>query len=431
MSLQHTYQNILGFFNFQDIYLDQINKANNGYKFVEIGSLLGKSSAFMGVEIKNSGKKIQFDCVDFWDVRGVKELEKPGDQTGLCYSVDGDDILFVKFNENMKLANIDDIINTHRMSSIDASKLYEDESLDFVFIDASHEYIDVKADLEHWFQKVKWGRTIAGHDYDWAGVKQAVDEFFGAENITASGTSWIYHKPKYKYSIIISYRDREEHLQTLLPVLQDRFKRVKYEIIISEQNDAELFKQNVLYNVATLNSTGDVLIFHDVDYIPSENVNYLVNDLNTPVYPITNVIFLDKDGNELDMEQVPAGYRIFKTDASNFHGGVFTLTRPIYDKMNGLNPCFAGWGCPDVDTRERVKEAGFIWKRNPIGVFFALYHKNRDPGVNDEAEVKNRSMAYNRPLSITKGKDDFSYTLEKFESGIPNVIWLKISNIKI
>ena len=429
--LSHTYQNIYGFFNFNDIYLEQIEKAKDGYKFVEIGSLLGRSSAFMGVEIKNHGKKITLDCIDFWDIRGVAELANPGDQCGYSYKEHGDDILYKVFNNNMKTAGVSDIVTSHRMSSQDGAKLYEDESLDFIFVDADHKYESVIEDLKSWYPKLKYGRTIGGHDYDWAGVKQAVDEFFGAENIKVSNTSWTYYKDEKSYSIIISYRDREEHLQTLIPVIQDRFKNKKYEIIVCEQDDKELFKQNVLYNTAVLNSIGDVLIFHDVDYIPSSDVDYFVSDLNTPVYPITRVIFLDKDGNEEEESKIPAGYRIFKHDASNFHGGVFILTRPIFDSMNGLNPCFAGWGCPDIDTRERVKEHGYTWKRNANGLFFALHHKNRDPGAEDASEVKNRAMAYDRTLSKTKGLSDYSCTVTKFEIDIPNVKWLKVSDIKI
>lgn len=60
---------------------------------------------------------------------------------------------------------------------------FEDESLDFVFIDGDHSYDGVKTDMEMWLQKVKKGGWIGGHDYDHPrlpGVKRAVDEFFKA-----------------------------------------------------------------------------------------------------------------------------------------------------------------------------------------------------------------------------------------------------------
>ena len=68
-----------------------------------------------------------------------------------------------------------------RSPSLEAAGQFEDESLDFVFIDASHEYEDVKADIMAWMPKVKRGGVLAGHDYYvnydyFPGVKRAAKE---------------------------------------------------------------------------------------------------------------------------------------------------------------------------------------------------------------------------------------------------------------
>ena len=78
--------------------------------------------------------------------------------------------------------------------SQDAVKNYEDESIDFCFIDGSHEYEDVKADILAYLPKVKKGGILSGHDYDsiWAGVIQAVDEIL--VNVEVVDGSWIYIK---------------------------------------------------------------------------------------------------------------------------------------------------------------------------------------------------------------------------------------------
>lgn len=57
-----------------------------------------------------------------------------------------------------------------RASSKTAVSLFNNASLDFVYIDANHKYDFVKEDIELWFPKVRRGGVLAGHDYlkiDW------------------------------------------------------------------------------------------------------------------------------------------------------------------------------------------------------------------------------------------------------------------------
>lgn len=57
-----------------------------------------------------------------------------------------------------------------RAASVDAAKIFEDESLDFVYIDANHAYDYVVEDIATWYPKVKPGGYLGGHDYikiDW------------------------------------------------------------------------------------------------------------------------------------------------------------------------------------------------------------------------------------------------------------------------
>lgn len=48
--------------------------------------------------------------------------------------------------------------------SVEASRKFEDGSLDFVFIDARHDYDGVMEDLEAWYPKVRSGGVVSGHD---------------------------------------------------------------------------------------------------------------------------------------------------------------------------------------------------------------------------------------------------------------------------
>ena len=63
--------------------------------------------------------------------------------------------------------------------SVSASRLFSDGSLDWVHLDARHDYASVKADIEAWLPKVQTGGWLSGDDYDdkkWPEVVQAVSE---------------------------------------------------------------------------------------------------------------------------------------------------------------------------------------------------------------------------------------------------------------
>lgn len=80
--------------------------------------------------------------------------------------------------------------------SMDAVKDFEDNSLDFIYIDANHEYEYVLQDITEWTKKVRPGGIVAGHDYINLrtpvneagerfkyGIKRAVQEYTAANNI--------------------------------------------------------------------------------------------------------------------------------------------------------------------------------------------------------------------------------------------------------
>jgi hypothetical protein len=52
-----------------------------------------------------------------------------------------------------------------RKTSMEAVKDFADNSLDFVYIDGSHDFRYVAEDIEEWTKKVKVGGIVSGHDY--------------------------------------------------------------------------------------------------------------------------------------------------------------------------------------------------------------------------------------------------------------------------
>ena len=179
--MEHFYEDVHGFSHVDlfALYKKMVKKFDSGAHFVEVGSFLGKSAVYMAVEIINSGKNIKFDCIDHWE---GSEEHNDNDEVNL-------ERLYEDFLENIK--PVKGVINPIRANSIDASKFYKPNSLDFVFIDASHDEVSVKADLTYWMPRVKEDGIIAGDDIDNAEVATAVKWFFDNEKLDVAGRQWL------------------------------------------------------------------------------------------------------------------------------------------------------------------------------------------------------------------------------------------------
>ena len=206
------YNDIPGWFDFMAIYDEAVNKAEHGAVFVELGSYLGQSTAYMAQKIKESGKKIKFFAVDFW------ENDRINDHNSF---MKGD--MYSKFMNNMGACGVASFIRPLKMSTHGAALYFKNKimpepeleissnsetcdidtkvafkqgmDLDFVFVDANHKYQFVKDDIQDYLPMVKPGGTIAGHDIYFADVKRAVTELLPGATFTPS--CWIYKKPTF------------------------------------------------------------------------------------------------------------------------------------------------------------------------------------------------------------------------------------------
>jgi hypothetical protein len=186
--MEHIFGSIDGWFAFENIYREVAELLEDGDHIVEIGAWKGKSASFMAVEIINRGVKVQFDVIDTF-------LGSPEHMVGQKFE-DADAVngtLYDRFLENMK--PVEGYYTPIKMASLDAVSHYADNSLDFVLIDATHEYEPVKADILAWLPKVKPGAILAGDDYrgEWPGVINAVNECLPGVQI--KDCAWWYIKP--------------------------------------------------------------------------------------------------------------------------------------------------------------------------------------------------------------------------------------------
>ena len=76
-----------------------------------------------------------------------------------------------------------------RKTSVEAAPDFDDESLDFVFIDAFHDYENCFNDIKFWHHRVRKGGYVMGHDWEhpsFPGVQQAVIDHYGSDVIGIS-----------------------------------------------------------------------------------------------------------------------------------------------------------------------------------------------------------------------------------------------------
>ena len=178
---------------------DLLNSQGLTGKGVEIGSFVGRYAR----HILDNWKGTLY-LIDPWRKRPSSDVE---------YS-DNDKVTPKTMLEAAKtLKGVEDRAIMIRALSHQVVDLFQDGSLDFVYIDGDHSYEGAKQDIRLWFPKVKKGGLIAGHDYlrldnkgDWFvdrnflpngkdkhiykdgsymgvfGVNPAVDEFIGNNN---------------------------------------------------------------------------------------------------------------------------------------------------------------------------------------------------------------------------------------------------------
>ena len=184
-----TWQDIPGWFDFHDVYDEAIARAKPGAVLVEIGCWLGRSSAYL-IE-KAHGLSVTLVFVDTWKGEpGQAQHETVVEQHGGS--------VYHQWEQNMRdcgfrLEGDKPTIVPLEMTSVDASGLFDNKSVDFVFVDAAHDYDSVHQDLTAWLPKLKHDGHIAGHDWEWHEVRRAVLELVDAEQ---RGSSWERKRPR-------------------------------------------------------------------------------------------------------------------------------------------------------------------------------------------------------------------------------------------
>ena len=149
--MDHFYSQISGMVSEAelDLFRHCIAKIPDGGRFVEIGLWFGHCTAFLEVEIVNSGKKIELISIDTFPCSGQEQMLR---------------LIALPFVQVIK-----------------GQSLEYKSPADVIWLDGDHTYENVKKELDQFWPLINPGGILCGHDYadfdPYKGVFNAVNEF--------------------------------------------------------------------------------------------------------------------------------------------------------------------------------------------------------------------------------------------------------------
>ena len=187
----HSYKDVPGWINdAEDVYPEMVNEAQDGDHFVEIGTFLGQSTTYMAELIKKSKKKISFDTIDlYWliphTINNYKDAGHPKSFYEYYSSIVKEWGLNIAdiIKHPMRNIGVDKYVNFITCDEQYAYRLYEDNSIQFLWIDGDHGPNVVYNHLINFWPKLKRGGVIGGDDIEYQGVLDDIKRFTKDNNI--------------------------------------------------------------------------------------------------------------------------------------------------------------------------------------------------------------------------------------------------------
>lgn len=147
---------------------------------IEVGSWKGQSAITMAECIKKNSFNTKIICVDTW-LGALEFWDKFKDtpERDLVLK-NGYPQIYYQFLSNVVHRNVQDIITPFPNTSVIASRYFKNNSIiaDMIYVDASHDELDVYYDLKNYYDILSKGGILFGDDYNnWKGVGNAVKKF--------------------------------------------------------------------------------------------------------------------------------------------------------------------------------------------------------------------------------------------------------------
>lgn len=206
-----------------------------------------------------------------------------------------------------------------------------------------------------------------------------------------------------KVAIIIPFRKRDEHLKYWLyylhPILQRQ--QLDYGVYVINQDGDETFNRAKLLNVGYVEALKEYdyecFVFSDVDLIPMDDRN----TYKCFSQPRHLSVSMDKFG--------------FRLPYNQYFGGVSSMSKDQYLKINGFPNNYWGWGGEDDDIYNRLASKGMSISRpsGEMGKCRMIRHE-RDQKNEPNPQRFNR-IAHTRETMHRDGINSLSYKVVKIE----------------
>lgn len=156
---------------------------------IEVGTWKGASAVNMANIAKELGLFPTLICVDTWfGGPGFWSKENDALRSEALHLKFGQPQIYQQFIANVIKSGHTDIIVPLPTTSVTGSRILKNRGVtaDLIYIDASHEYLDVLWDIENYLPLLTPHGVIFGDDYVdlWPGVKQAVQEYTAKHDLT-------------------------------------------------------------------------------------------------------------------------------------------------------------------------------------------------------------------------------------------------------
>lgn len=367
--MQHYFETIHGWFTAQELYAGAVRVFPSDSQFVELGTWKGKSAAFMGVEIANSGKRQHLTTIDTF--KGSDEeahRNDPDIQRGCLKEV-----------AETNLEPLSAYVSIKQSDSAEAAAGFADGSIQFLFIDAGHDYESVKRDISAWLPKMAPNGVISGDDLHWDGVRQAVNEAFGSD-YRNSGRCWVHLMPEAQKSWYHEFdcftgvaiatpcygsMVTEVYCRSLTRTLVKLDRAgIFYETMLAPGDSLVHRARNSLTSKFLASDFSHMLFIDaDLEWEPESvlkllraNKDVVCGVYPKKAYPIKWPLNFKKDANE-NINQCPATGVIEIAEAPT---GFLMIKRRVFEQMKAKYPELRYMGTPALSPEEDVHTHAFF-----------------------------------------------------------------------